>query len=49
MYYDRIGFETTVLEDIPSDELLHMMLSFSSAFYFQVDPHAADCLTRIPS
>lgn len=34
MYYDRIGYETTVLEDIPFNELLHMMLSFLSAFYF---------------
>jgi len=34
MYYDRIGYETTVLEIIPLDELFHMMLSLSSGFYF---------------
>ena len=46
MYYDRIGYEMTLLEGVPLDELFHMMLCFSSAFYFQVDPHVADCLTR---
>lgn len=46
MYYDCIGYEMTLLEDIPFDELFHMMLSFLCAFYFQVDPHAADFLTR---
>jgi len=27
MYHDRIGYETTVLENIPINELFHMMLS----------------------
>lgn len=56
MYYDRIGYETTVQEDIPLDELFHMMLCFSSAFYFkwilmwliasQEDPHKTESLIR---
>ena len=33
MYYDRIGYEPTILEGAPLDELFHMKLSFSSAFY----------------
>ena len=36
----------SVLEYIPLDELFHMMLSLSSGFYFQMDPHVPDFLTR---
>ena len=46
MYYDRIGYEMTLLEGIPFDELFRMTLSFLCTIYFQAEPHVADFLTR---
>lgn len=39
MYYDRIGYETTVLGNILLNELFHMMLSLKTTPQWRTPPY----------